>query len=107
MLLDMEDQLSNFFAFILGGLYAGFGGMIHFLYESSRKPDQPFKWFMFIINVVVAFYVGQVAWEFIPAETPSRGGLLMLAGFLAYPILDFIEHKGLRMLVQKIFGFKD
>ena len=103
----MEEHIANFVAFILGGLYAAFGGMVHFLYQSSRKPEIQFSWLMFFINIIVAFYVGQVIWDFVPAATDGRGGLLMLAGFLAYPILDFIEKNGVRYIVKRIFNFDD
>lgn len=101
------EHLEQIFTFLLGGIYAAFGGMVHFLYQTAKRPDHPFNWLMFLINVAVAFYVGQVAWDFLPAVTPSKGGFIMLAGFLAYPILDFFEKRGVRMIIQKVFGFKE
>lgn len=101
------EHLEQVATFLLGGIYAAFGGMVHFLYQTSKRPGSPFSWLMFIINILVAFYVGQVAWDFLPNGTPSKGGLIMLAGFLAYPILDFFEKRGLRMIIQKVFGFKE
>lgn len=103
----MEEHFVNFIAFILGGLYAAFGGMVHFLYQASRNPGVPFSWLMFFINIVVAFYVGQVLWDFVPSGSEGRGGLIMLAGFLAYPILDFVEKNGVRFIVKRLFNFED
>ena len=52
-----------------------------------------FDWKTFVGKLVVAFFVGKVAGEFIDVSNQYRAGIIMLLGFFAYPVLGVLEVK--------------
>lgn len=106
--MEIKDPIiTSFLKYILGGLYAGFGGVVHYLYQSQRSNPYRFSWTLLFINMIVAFFIGQVTWDSLPATFTNKGGVIMLTGFFSYPILDFFEKNGIRWIISRVFNFKD
>ena len=68
-----------------------FWGTTYYLYQVSKW--QKFRIMFFIINMICAFFVGFVVWNFIPTATAYRDWLIAIWWFSAFPILDFLEKK--------------
>lgn len=69
------------------------GGMAHYLYKISR--GEVFKISRFIINIVLAWWIGylwQKAWL---GEV-----FISIAWFCTYPILWLIEYKGAKIILE-------
>jgi len=75
----------------LVGFLGMLGGLASLFYPGATA--MPFTWKMFISKLVVAFFVGKVAGEFIPLDNQYRAGIIMLLGFFAYPVLGVVEVK--------------
>lgn len=87
----MEDILKNALAWLLTGLLGALGGLVSYFYPPST--EMRFSWWLFISKLILAFFVGKVAGEFIPVDNQYRSGFIMLLGFFAYPVLGVIEVK--------------
>lgn len=72
------------------GLLASMGGAAQTLYTHVRE-DKPLNFWLFIINLFLAFFVGQVVGSFVPTDFIYRDGVLLVAGFTTYPILGVIQ----------------
>jgi len=69
-----------------------FGGMCFYLYQVHKW--EQFKIVWFIINIILAFFVGFVIWEFIPlALEEFRSWIISVSWFITYPLLWIIENK--------------
>jgi len=86
-------------ALITGGI-SGFWGCAFYLYQVSKWI--PFKFWMFIINIVLAFFVGYVLWEMLPV-TQYTNGLIAIWWFSTYPFLAILESKGVKILEKMVF----
>ncbi len=67
----------------------------------TRK-GEPFKLGMLIINIIISAYV----WTFVGTSLPEtmgdlRFGIASTAWVLAFPIIDFIEKKWLKLLIKR------
>lgn len=78
------------------GLLASLGGLANYLYVTVHQ-DRKFSVWIMLVNLFLAFYVGNVAGSFIP-ESSYREGLLMAAGFLTYPLLAVAESQSKRLI---------
>ena len=90
----VADMLST------GGISA-FGGAAFYLYRIYK--GQQFRLSVFLINLFLAFFIGYVVGRFFP-DTLSpdiRDGVIAVSGFLTFPILDFLEKKGLLLLLAR------
>lgn len=88
----MDNWITAVMEWAKVGLLATFGGAASYVYLAVTKQRQ-FVWWAFLANLFIAFFVGKVFGEFIPATNPNRSGYLMLLGFAAYPVLGVLEAK--------------
>lgn len=87
--------------FIYTGLIAGFGGFSNYLYKYS-KDGKDFKAVSFFINISLAFFIGNVVGSFLPETFQYRDGMLLISGFVCYPLLDTIEKKAPSIITNAI-----
>ena len=85
---------------IKSGALAAFGGAIGYLVDVAHR-EKKFSWLTYGVFVATAFFVGQVLDSWLPLDMPGKGGLLMVAGTSAYPILQVLRARTLA-LVEKI-----
>lgn len=86
----MEHYLNKLYDFGVAGLLGGLGGISSYLY-TLMKQNRPFKISGFLLNTFLAFFIGNVIGSFIPLNYEYRDGILMVAGFSAFPILELIS----------------
>ncbi len=86
---DLWQQLIE--ALSRSGLLGILGGMVAYVYNLLRKRTV-FSWTVLAANIFVAYWVGNLAGEFLQGSD-HRDGLSSIAGYLAFPILDSIETK--------------
>lgn len=79
------------------GLLAAFGGVVGYAADVVHK-GKPFSWLAYAVFVVTAFFVGQVLDYWLPHDMPGKGGVLMVAGTAAYPILITLQTKVIAFL---------
>ena len=65
--------------------------MANYLYKI--KNGEPFRVSMFIINILLAGWLGYVATGFIPEDSKMFGPMLSIIGFCTFPFLKLIEQK--------------
>lgn len=73
------------------GLLGMLGGLVSYFYPPST--EMRFAWRYFISKLVISFFVGKVAGEFIAVDNQFKSGYIMLLGFFAYPVLGVLEIK--------------
>lgn len=98
-MIDM-DGLREFVAMVKSGALAAFGGIVGYLVDVANK-DNAFSWISYAIFVLTAFFVGQVLDSWMPGDLPGRGGVLMVAGTTAYPVLQALRARTLA-IVEKL-----
>ncbi len=86
--------------YVDAGLIGTFGGVVNYFYFID-KHDIKFKIKDFLTNSILAFFVGIVAFFFLP-DGENKAGYLMLAGFFCYKIIDFLDRNSNKML-KKLF----
>lgn len=96
---DMES-LREGVAMIKSGALAAFGGLVGYLVDVANT-DKKFSWVAYSVFVFTAFFVGQVLDSWLPFDMPGRGGVLMVAGTTAYPVLQAMRAKVIS-LVDKL-----
>lgn len=87
---------------VAAGMLASMGGAASTLY-AHVKEDKPLSFVSFIINVLLAGFVGQVVGSFIPLDFTYRDGILLSAGFCTFPILGLLQTYTTKF-VEKILG---
>lgn len=90
LLFDLSDKAQRYLSV---GIVSAIGGIASYLYEHA-KGDRDFSFITFLIMIFLAFFVGNVMGEFIPHDMKSRDGILMVAGFSSWPILDALKSNG-------------
>ena len=98
-MIDM-DSMREFVAMVKSGSLAAFGGIVGYLVDVANK-DKTFSWIAYLIFVLTAFFVGQVLDSWLPGDLPGRGGVLMVAGTTAYPVLQALRARTLA-IVEKL-----
>ncbi len=88
----MMDEAREFLLVAKSGLLAAFGGVVGYLVDVTHH-GKAFSWIGYAIFVMTAFFVGQVLDSWLPDELPGRGGVLMVAGTAAYPVLLTLQAK--------------
>lgn len=88
-----------------GGAISVFGGGAAYLYKVYKGDE--FKAAAFVINLILAFFVGYISGKFMPdiIDGNMRDGILGVSGFLAFPILKILEDKGVSIFLKK-FGIE-
>lgn len=92
--MDM-DSLSQVIAQIKSGVLAGFGGLVGYAIDVVNDPEKRFSWIAYGVFVLCAFFVGQVLDDWLPHDMPGRGGVIMVAGTAAYPVLQMLRDKAI------------
>jgi len=80
------------------GSIAGVGGFANYLWYLSK--GKPFKFTMFLINIALGFFCGNVIGCFIPTDFEYRDGILMIAGFAVWNLLAFFESYGVKIVTS-------
>lgn len=96
----MENWINAVMEWAKVGLLGAFGGAASYVYLAVTK-NRNFVWWTFLANLFVAFFVGKLFGEFIPATNPNRAGYLMILGFTAYPVLGIVETKVIAYLQSR------
>lgn len=79
------DRVSDLLA---AGILASFGGAAQAVYQ-IYKGEKAFSVFSFSVCVILSFFVGQVVGSLIPESLSKyHDGLLLMAGFSVFPILE-------------------
>lgn len=94
------DQAKEVALLMKSGLLAAFGGVVGYMADVVHR-GTPFSWPAYAVFVLTAFFVGQVLDSWLPLEMPGRGGLLMVAGTAAYPILVTMQARVVA-LIEKL-----
>jgi hypothetical protein len=79
------------------GFLAAFGGMVGYAADVVHR-GAPFSWLAWAVFVATAFFVGQVLDSWLPLNLPGRGGVLMVSGTAAYPVLTAMQQRVIRMV---------
>lgn len=80
------------------GLLASLGGLANYLYVTVHQ-EKKFSMWMMLVNLFLAFYVGNVAGSLMSDDSSYRDGVLMAAGFITYPVLAVVESQSKRLLI--------
>ncbi len=84
--------------------YSGVGaiGAIAMQLNQVRKWEK-FKFWMFVANIGLAMWIGYIAWSLIPDSVwEVKYSIISICWFLSYPMLDFIEKRGLHLILKRI-----
>lgn len=95
-MIDGED-MRQAAMLIKSGALAAFGGMVGYLVDVTHG-GKTFSWFGYGVFVLTAFFVGQILDSWLPTDMPGRGGLLMVAGTTAYPVLQVLRTRALAII---------
>lgn len=95
-MIDGED-MRQAAMLIKSGALAAFGGMVGYLVDVTHG-QKTFSWLGYGVFVLTAFFVGQILDSWLPSDMPGRGGLLMVAGTSAYPILQVLRTRALAIV---------
>lgn len=98
-MIDGED-MRQAAMLIKSGALAAFGGMVGYLVDVTHG-QKTFSWLGYGVFIFTAFFVGQILDSWLPSEMPGRGGVLMVAGTTAYPVLQALRARTLA-LVEKV-----
>lgn len=97
-LLAILDKLSQI---LTAGLLSMFGGIAAYIYQNV-KHEKKFSLGAFCIISFLAFFAGNLVGSFIPNTFSYRDGVLMLTGFVSFPLLGLLEEKGKHIIVRLI-----
>ena len=87
---------------LISGLVGAFGAFGRILYSYSKGHKTSIV--KTIVTILVGFFVGNLVGSFIPIDMKYRDGILMVAGFGCYPILDILEQR-ISCLFKDFFNF--
>ena len=91
------EELRQTAMLIKSGCLAAFGGRVGYLVDVTHG-QKTFSWIGYGVFVLTAFFVGQILDSWLPSDMPGRGGLLMVAGTGAYPILQVLRTRALAIV---------
>lgn len=96
----MNDMgtIPEFILWLKAGVLSAFGGVVGYLVDVANDDTQRFSWVTYTVFVLCAFFVGQILNDWLPADMPGRGGVLMVAGTAAYPILQVMRGRVARII---------
>lgn len=84
-------------------LISGAGGIAHYLYEVKKGNE--FRIWVFLINVLLAGWLGYVVMGFVPNDSKLFWPILSITGFCTWPVLRMFEQKWPEIL-ERIFTKK-
>lgn len=90
--------LQELMVWLKAGVLSAFGGVVGYLVDVANDDNKEFRWVTYAIFVLCAFFVGQILDDWLPPEMPGRGGVLMVAGTAAYPILQVMRGRVSRII---------
>ena len=77
------------------------------MYLNQVRKGKPFRIGTFIINVLVAGWIGIVVKDFIPESAwDLTYSIVSMTWFMAFPILDYMEDKWMSILIKRILWKK-
>lgn len=83
------------------GILATAGGVANYLHAVYIKRQKEFSVVMFVMNILLAFFVGNLVGSFLEQSYRYRDGIIMMAGYCTFPILSIIDTHG-RLLIKKL-----
>ena len=87
----MSDFIMQAIAWSVPGWLGMMGGLVSYFYPPST--ELRFHAWLFIGKLLLSFFVGKVAGEFIALDNTYRTGYIMLLGFFAFPVMGEVEKK--------------
>ena len=91
------EELRQTAMLIKSGCLAAFGGMVGYLVDVTHG-QKTFSWLGYGVFVLTAFFVGQILDSWLPSDLPGKGGILMVAGTTAYPVLQVLRTRALAIV---------
>ena len=88
---DLVETLKIIDSTVSAILISGMGGIAHYFYQVQK--GEKFQFGMFIINIILAGWLGYVISGFVPNDSGMYWPLLSISGFCTYPLLRLIEKK--------------
>ena len=98
-LIDPE-LVATLARYTISGLIAAFGGVVGVAVNVMQK-KMDFKWSTAFVFIITAFLVGQVIEDWMPPDLPGKGGILLIAGTAALPVLSLLQSK-VNALLEKL-----
>ncbi len=98
-IVEIAEKAQRYFSV---GIISAFGGIACYLYEHV-KGEREFSFITMLIMIFLAFFVGSVLGEMLPHDMKGRDGILMVAGFSSWPILDVMRARG-KKIADAIFN---
>ena len=90
-------------AYFDAGYIGLFGGVVnHFYFLDKHKIK--FKIGVLLTTSAVSFFVGMVAYFFLPVSA-ERPGYLLLCGFFAYKIIDVADNNSTKLIKKLVKKF--
>jgi len=98
--------ITGIFSIFSIGLFGAFGAMVHYLYKVVKEESE-YRFMsllmFFILGFFIAILVDSLSMDFFGV---SYEGILLLSGFLVMRILEFLDIKGLGIVLKRV-GIKD
>ena len=91
------EELRQAAMMVKSGAVAAFGGMVGYLVDVTHG-QKAFSWYGYGVFILTAFFVGQILDSWLPSDMPGRGGLLMVAGTTAYPVLQVLRSRTIALI---------
>lgn len=95
----VEKMLST--SWLIAGVLATFGAVANYVFSAIHKKT-PFGARTLFGTAFLGFFLGTVIHSSVDPSFAYRDSLLMIAGFLCYPILGILESQVPKMIVDKI-----
>lgn len=101
-MLESLDPKVKFY--LLTGFISAFGALVNLLYQYSKGKAISFS--LTLVTLIIGFFCGNLVGSFLPMDFEYRDGLLMIAGFGCYPLLDMLENNMNKILSSFISKIK-
>lgn len=87
----MPERAGEIITILKTSAISGAWWIAYYLYMVSKGTK--FKLYMFIINIILAWYVWYLAWILLPTELSVRDALISISWFSSFPLLAMLEEK--------------
>lgn len=87
--------------YLVTGLISAFGALANLLYQHTKGKEISVAYTL--ITILIGFFAGNLVGSFLPSEFEYRDGLLMVAGFGCYPLLDLLEYN-MNKIIKNLFS---